>query len=63
MTMESNNARENISVLLEGGQNFESIAKYINSRKSLVKAFYEGSGKDLDAKQCDKLASFAMEQL
>lgn len=62
MTMESNLARESICTLLDSGETFETIAKYTGSRKSLVKSFYDGSGRDLDSKRCDKLTQMVMER-
>lgn len=59
MTNEANTARDNISALLGAGRTFESIARAINSRKSLVKGFYDCSGRDLDTKQCETLAGMA----
>ena len=56
MTRESNTARENISTLLEAGKQFKDIAFAIKSRRSLLKDFYECTGRDLEPKQCDYLA-------
>lgn len=63
MTMEANNARYNIAGLLESGYTFKDIARYIGTMRTPLEAFYRGTGKDLDPKQCDKLEAFVMEQL